>query len=96
MVVFGTNWFYSIKVDVLGQRRLYSEKSGFIRARMVVFGQKLFYCGKYFYLGKSCCIRAKVVLLEQKLLYSGKLAVFGQSGCNLARLLYLGKRGCIR
>ena len=50
-------------------------QSGFNRPRVVVIGQKLFYSGKWFYLGKGGCIREKVVLLGQKLLYSVK------SGC---------------
>ena len=84
MVVFGTNRFSSKKVDVFGQRWLYSGKSGFIRLRMVVFGQKLFYSGKYFFLG-------------QKLLYSGKsgsiraeAVVFGQIGCIWAKVVVFG------
>ena len=57
------------KADVLGQKWLYSSKSGCIRTKVVVFGQ----------IG---CIRAKVVLFLQsgcilaKWLYSGKVVVF--------------------
>ena len=75
---------------VFGQKWLYSGKSGFIRAKVVVFGQ----CGcirakclysekviafgqKWFYSCKSGCFRAKVVAFEQKRLYSGKVVVFG-------------------
>ena len=51
MVVFEKKW-------------LQSEKSGCIRAKVVVFGQ-------------SDCIRAKVVVFEQELFFSGKVVVFG-------------------
>ena len=60
-VVFEHNW-------------LYSSKSGCIRKKMLVFGQR-------------CCIRAEVVVIEQKWLYLGKIGcirakvvVFEQSG----------------
>ena len=59
---------------LFGQKWLYSEKSGCIRAKLVVFVQ-------------SGCIWAKVVVFGQKWLYwkkSGcsraKLVIFGQSG----------------
>ena len=44
---------------VIGQRWLYSGKSGCILAKVVVFGQ-------------SGCICAKVVLIEKKRLFSDK------------------------
>ena len=50
-------------------------QSGCIRAKMVVFGQKLMYSSK------SVCIRAKVVVFGQKCLHSGK------SGCILGKWL---------
>ena len=76
MVPFEQNWLY------LG-------KSGCIRAKIVVFVQKLFYSdkvvvfgqsnrAKWLYLGKSVSIRAKVVVFGQNMLYSDKADVFGQ------------------
>ena len=57
------------KVVVFGQKWLYSGKSGCIRVKVVVFGQRP-------------CIRAKVVVVEQKWLYSGKNgSISGKSGC---------------
>ena len=44
---------------VIRQKRLYSDKSGCIRVKVVVFGQKWMYSGK-------------VALFGQKWLYSGK------------------------
>ena len=38
MVVLGQKWMYSGKVVVFGQKRLYSDKSGCIRAKVVVIG----------------------------------------------------------
>ena len=64
---------------------------GCIRARIVVFGEKLFYSGKWFYFGKSFCIWAKVVVfgnigyIPKKWLYSDMVVKFGQ------KWLYLGK-----
>ena len=54
-------------------------KREFIRAIVVVFGQKLFFTGrsgsiraKVVVFGQSSCIRAKVVVIGQKWIYSGK------------------------
>ena len=44
---------------VIAQKWLYSGKSGFIRAEVVVFGRN------WFYLGKSCFIRVKLVVFVQ-------------------------------
>ena len=64
---------YSGKVVVLGQKWLYSDRSGcnfgkvlFIRAKVVVIGQNWIYSGKC---GSS---RAKVVVFGQGGLYLGK------------------------
>ena len=79
MVVFGQKLTFSGKpvefeqsggiraeVVVLGRKRLYSGKSGCIRAKwlysmkLVLIGQKLFVFGqKLLYSGINCCIRAK-------------------------------------
>ena len=75
-------------------------KSGFVRAKVVLFGQMVLFrqsnCVrvKCLYSGKSCCNRAKVVVFVQigclraKLLSSGDVVVFGQSGCIGAKWLY--------
>ena len=52
-------------------------KSGCNRKKVVVFGQKCFYSGKWLYSGK-------VVVLEQKWFYSGK------SGCVRAKEVVFG------
>ena len=45
---------------------------GYIRTKVVAFGQK------ELYLGKSGCYRAKVVVFGKTWLYSVKVVVFGQ------------------
>ena len=76
---------YSSKVVEIGKKWLSSGKSGCIRAKLVVFVQKLLFSRKkdcmrtkLLYSGKSGCIGAKVVALGQKWLYSGKVVVIGQ------------------
>ena len=53
-------------------------KSGCIRAKVAVFGQKWLYSGKVVVFGQNGSTRAKVVLFELKLLYSGKVIVYGK------------------
>ena len=73
MVLFGQRWLYS-------GTSLYLNKSGCVRTKVVVFGQK------WLYLGKSGCIEVKVVVFGQSgciqtnWLYSGKVGLFGQGG----------------
>ena len=55
---------------VFRQKSLHLGKSGCIRIKVVVFGQKWLYSGKV-------VVNGKVVVLVQKLLYSGKVVVFG-------------------
>ena len=64
-------------MDLIGKKWFYSGKSGCIRTKVVVFGQKwLYLCKvvvfgqKFLYSGKSGCIRAKWS-------YSDKLVDFG-------------------
>ena len=59
-------------------------QSGFIRAKVVVFGQK------WLYLGKSGCVRSKVGEFEKSGCNPTKVVVFGK------KRLYSGKNGCIR
>ena len=79
------------KVVVIGQKYLYSGKSGCsrqsgcIRAKVVVFGQKWLYSGKvvvfrqkWLYSVKSGCIWAKVVLIGS----SSKMRILGEKGKN--------------
>ena len=71
------------KVVVFGQTLLYSGKSGCIRAKLVVFGEKVVVLQlKWLYFAKTGSNWAR-------LLYSGKVVVFGQ------KWLYLDKSGCI-
>ena len=63
---------------VLGQKKLYSSKSGCIRTNAVVIWKKWLYSGKIVVFLQSGCIQAKVVVLGQKWLYSGKVVLIGQ------------------
>ena len=95
MVVFGQKWLHSGKVVLLEKKLLYLVKSGCIREKVLVFGERVFFKGidvvfgtlysgqKRLYSGKSLCILATR-------LYSGKVVVFGQ------KRFYSGKSGCIR
>ena len=71
-------WLYSSKVDVFGQKWLYSGKSGCVRAKVVVFVQsaciraKWLYSGKVFVFRQGGCIWAKVVVFGEKQLSSAK------------------------
>ena len=62
---------------VFGQKLLYSSKSGCIRAKVVVFGQKWLISGK-------------VLLFVQKWLYWDKIIGFGQNGFIWRKWLYSG------
>ena len=64
MVVFGLS-------DCTRARFFYSGKSCWIRAKLVVFGQK------WFYSGKSGCLRAKVVVFGRSGCNRAKVVVFG-------------------
>ena len=86
----------------MGAKSVIFGQRGFIREKVVLFGQK------YFYLGKRLCILANVFVLVQggcncaKWLCSCKVVVFGQDGCVRAKvvvfgikLFYWGKSSCI-
>ena len=49
-------------MNLFGQKWLYSGKSGFIRAEVVLSGQTGCIWATFLYLGKSGCSRAKVVV----------------------------------
>ena len=82
---------------------MYSDKSGCILAKDVVFPPKLLYSGKSrcyrvkFVFGQSGCIWAKIVeirlngCIRAKLFFSAKWLYSGISGCIRAMWLYLGK-----
>ena len=82
MVVIG-------KLVVLGQKWLYSGKSGSICGKEVVFGEMVvfgltwLYSGNWLYWGKSGCTQARMV-------------VMWKGGCICVLCLYLAKSGCIR
>ena len=59
VVVFGQSGCFRAKVVEFGQKRLYSGKSGYVRA-------------KWLHSGKSGCIHSKVLVFGQKWMYSGK------------------------
>ena len=65
MVVIGRKWFYS-------------GKSGYIKGKVVVFGQ-------------NGCIRAKVVVVGQNWIYSGKSGSIRAKVVVFGQMLYLGK-----
>ena len=50
MVVIGQSGYIQARVVKF-------KKSGCIRAKLVVFGQKWFYSAKWLYSGKSVCVR---------------------------------------
>ena len=77
---------YSCKSGYIREKGDIFRRSGCIRAKVVVFGQK------WLYSDKSGCIRAKVFVFGRKWLslgnsgciwtkwfYSGKIVVFGQT-----------------
>ena len=75
MVVFGPTCSVQAKVVgigkvvVFGQKCLYSDKNGYIRAKYLYSGKSGCIWAKWFYLGKSGCNRKVVVF--------GKVIVFG-------------------
>ena len=60
------------------------EQSGYIRAKVVLFGQKKLFSGK------TDCIRAKNGCIL------AKVDVNGQSGCIQGKVVVIGQSGCIR
>ena len=96
MVVFEQSGCISAKVVLLGQKWLYSGKSGGIRAKVVVVLQsgcileKLLYSGKSSFIWQSVCILAKVVVILQSGCIGAKFVVFRQ------KWLYWGKSSCYR
>ena len=62
MAVIGHELFYSSKVVLFGQKWMYSGKSGCIRAKVVVFRQKLLNSGKVVVFRTTDCVLAKVVV----------------------------------
>ena len=69
-------------------------QSGYIWAKVVVFGhvglfgQKKLYSGRLVVFGQNGCIRAKWLSL-------GKSGYIRESGCILTKWLFLGNYGCI-
>ena len=62
MVVFWSSSFYRAKVVVYGQKWIYPGKIGFIRAKVVDFGQGDCIWAKVNEFGQSGCTRAKAVV----------------------------------
>ena len=56
---------------------MYLGKSGCIREKVVVFGQKWLYSGIVVVFRQSGCILAKVVVFGKMWLYSGKSCCYG-------------------
>ena len=71
-------WLYS------GKSGCIREKSGSIRAKVVVIGQSGCFRAMLFYSDRSGCIR-------EGRLYSGNVVVFGQNGCIRVKGLVFGK-----
>ena len=68
---------------VLVQKWLYSDKSGCIREKFVVFGKNLLYLGKMVVIGQKWLYSDKSGFIQNdclraKLFFSGKLFVFGK------------------
>ena len=64
---------------------MYSGKTGCIRAKVVVFGQKWLYSGIVIVIGQNWLYSGKSGCNRVKWLHSGKVVVFGQ------KCLYSGK-----
>ena len=71
VVEFGQSFCIGEKLVVIGQKLLYSGKSGCILAKVVVFGQ-------------SCLIRAKVVVIGQGLFFGQSGCIWEKNCCNRA------------
>ena len=87
MVVFGQGCYICaevVVVVVVGQKWLYSGKSGCIRkcgciwAKVVIFLQNVFFRPKLLYSNKSGCIRAKWLYLGKSNSIRAKVVVFWQ------------------
>ena len=59
MVVFGKNWLFSVK-------------TGFNRAKVVVFGQKGLYSINWLYLVKSGCVWEKWLYFDKVVFFQAK------------------------
>ena len=70
-------------------------KSGCIRAKVVVFGQKR-YSGKVVVFALGGCIRIKWLYSGKNGSIPAKLVVFGENGCIQAKVVLFGKGCCIR
>ena len=71
---------------------LNSGKSGCIRAKVVVFGQKWLYSDEYLCIWAKWLYSDKSGFIWAKWFYCGKVVVFGQNGCIRAKCLF-GKTG---
>ena len=67
-----------VKMLYSGKALLNSGKSGCIRAKVYVFGQKRLYLGKVVVFGQNCLNSVKSDCIRVKMMYSGKVVVFGQ------------------
>ena len=67
-----------------------------IRAKNVVFGQKVLYSGKWLYSCKGGCNRAKINVFRQSGCNRAKVVVFDQSGCIRAKVDVFRQSGCVR
>ena len=85
---------------VLWQKCLYSDKSGCIWVKVVLFRRKCFSSflrGKAVVFGHKCCNREKRGCMRAKLMYSGKSScIRANRDCIRARWLYLGKNSYIQ
>ena len=61
-------------------------QSGCIRAKVVVFGQKMLYSGK------SGCVHAKWLCLGKVVVFGQKLFYSGKSACIVAKVVVIGKK----
>ena len=89
----GCDWAKVVLFGQSGSMRekwLYSDKRGYMRAKVVVFGQK------WLYSGKPDCIRAKVVVFGKTVSFQAKVVVFRQSASIRNKVVVFGQTGCIQ
>ena len=97
---------YSGKLVFFGQDWFYSDKSGYNRVKVVVFGQGdcirakwlstdktgCIRVKRWLYSGKSSFIRERTGCTQTKWLYSGKVVVFEQKLLYSSKVLVLGQK----
>ena len=81
MIVIVQSCCFRAKVVVFGKKRLYSGKSGCIRAKLVV---------GWLFWGKNYFIRITIIVFVQSGRFRLNVVVFLQSGCIRAKVVVFG------